>query len=51
MFGGEFLRKLKKYKSTKFKAKTSVYDKDHDRFCGDVYKPMSHKRYLVGQAL
>ena len=26
--GGEILRKLKKYKPTKFKEKTSVYDKD-----------------------
>ena len=26
--GGEILRKLKKYKPTKFKTKTSVYDKD-----------------------
>ena len=28
MCGGEILRKLKKYKPTKFKEKTSVYDKD-----------------------
>ena len=28
MFGGEILRKLKKYKPTKFKEKTAVYDKD-----------------------
>lgn len=44
MFGGEFLRKLKKYKSTKFKAKTSVYDKDAADFAVMFIESLCHTK-------
>lgn len=44
MFGGEFLRKLKKYKPTKFKAKTSVYDKDAADFAVMFIESLCHTK-------
>lgn len=44
------MRKLKKYKPTRFMAKTSHYDKG--RLCGDVHRvSLSYKGYLGGKAL
>lgn len=44
MFGGEPLRKLKKYKPTKFKAKTSVYDKDAADFAVMFIESLCHTK-------
>ena len=50
------MRKLKKYKPTRFMAKTSHYDKDAADYavilCGDVHRvSLSYKGYLGGKAL
>lgn len=44
MFGGEPLRKLKKYKPTKFKANTSVYDKDAADFAVMFIESLCHTK-------
>ena len=45
------MRKLKKYKPTKFKAKDSVYDKEAADFAVNFIECLSHQRHLGGKAL
>lgn len=43
-FGGEILRKLKKYKPTKFKAKGSYYDKEYADFAVAFIESLCHTK-------
>ena len=42
--GGEHLRKLKRYKPTKFKAKTSTYDKEAADYAVGFVECLSHTK-------
>lgn len=43
-FGGDFTRKLKNYKPTKFKAKDSYYDKEYADFAVAFIESLCHTK-------